>query len=193
MTAREIAVPTEVYDVSSLELSDVQAARRLLGDRVLTTPVHEWEGPMLAELLGPDTRVFLKLELFQRTGSFKARGALLNMLRLTREELARGVTAISAGNHAIAVSYAASVLGTNAKVGMSGTATPLRVELCRRYGAEIEFAENAHVGFERVSQIAAEEGRPLIHPFEGLNTALGTATVGLAPGPHGENLDAGTG
>ena len=190
MTAREIAVPTEVYDVSSLELSDVQAARRLLGDRVLTTPVHEWEGPMLAELLGPDTRVFLKLELFQRTGSFKARGALLNMLRLTREELARGVTAISAGNHAIAVSYAASVLGSNAKLVMIRTANPLRVELCRRYGAEIEFAENAHVGFERVSQIAAEEGRPLIHPFEGLNTALGTATVGLELCQQVENLDA---
>jgi len=80
-----------VPDVPALELTDIQAARRLLGDRVLTTPVHEWEGPMLAELLGPDTRVFLKLELFQRTGSFKARGALLNMLRLTREELGRAL------------------------------------------------------------------------------------------------------
>src|SRR4030095_7928959 len=47
------ALPMEVHDVSSLELSDIQAARRLLGDRVLTTPVHEWEGPVLAELLGP--------------------------------------------------------------------------------------------------------------------------------------------
>jgi threonine dehydratase len=180
----------EIPDVRSLELTDIQEARRLLGDRVLTTPVHEWEGPMLAELLGPATRVFLKLELFQRTGSFKARGALLNMLRLTREELARGVTAISAGNHAIAVAYAARALGSHAKLVMIKTANPLRVELCRRYGGEVEFAENAHVGFERVSQIAAEESRPLIHPFEGLNTALGTATVGLELCQQVENLDA---
>ena len=190
MTGREIAVPTEVHNVSSLELSDVQAARRLLGDRVLTTPVHEWEGPMLAELLGPDTRVFLKLELFQRTGSFKPRGALLNMLQLTREELGRGVTAISAGNHAIAVAYAARALGSHAKLVMIKTANPFRVELCRRYGGEVEFAENAHAGFERVAQIAAEDGRSLIHPFEGLYTATGTATLGLELCQQVESLDA---
>src|SRR6187401_3310062 len=179
-----------VPDVPALELTDIQAARRLLGDRVLTTPVHEWEGPMLAELLGPDTRVFLKLELFQRTGSFKPRGALLNMLKLTREDLERGVTAISAGNHAIAVSYAASVLGSNAKLVMIKTANPLRVELCRTYGAEVEFAENAHVGFERVKQVEAEEGRAFIHPFEGIRTALGTATVGLEFCEQVQPLDA---
>ena len=53
------------------------------------------------------------------------------------------------------------------------------MELCRKYGAEIEFAENAHVGFERVKQVEAEEGRAFIHPFEGMRTALGTATLGL--------------
>jgi threonine dehydratase len=141
--------------------------------------VHEWEGSLRAEMVGAQTRVFLKLELLQRTGTFKARGALLNMLRLTPEELARGVTAISAGNHAVAVAYAAQSLGVNAKVVMIKTANALRVELCRKYGAEIEFAENAHAGFERVKQVEAEEGRAFIHPFEGMRTALGTATLGL--------------
>jgi threonine dehydratase len=144
--------------VEPLTLDEIRAARRELGDRVLTTPVHEWEGPQLGELLGPDTRVFLKLELFQRTGTFKARGA---------------------GNHAIAVAYAAKAVGTHAKVVMFKSANPRRVELCRTYGAEIEFAENAHAGFDRVGQIARDEGRTLIHPFEGRVTALGTATVGL--------------
>ncbi|MGH8188472.1 MAG: threonine ammonia-lyase [Steroidobacteraceae bacterium] len=162
----------------------------MLGDHVVTTPVHEWQGPILPELLGPDTRVFLKLELFQRTGSFKPRGALLNMLNLTRDEIKRGVTAISAGNHAIAVAYAAKVLGSHAKLVMTKTANPLRVELCRQYGAEVEFAENVHAGFERVAQIEAQEGRPLIHPFEGLHTAMGTATVGLELCQQVENLDA---
>jgi len=176
--------------IPSLKLEEIVEARRQLGDRVLTTPVHEWEGALRAELLGPDTRVFLKLELLQRTGTFKARGALLNMLALTSEELARGVTAISAGNHAVAVAYAAQALGTDAKVVMIKTANALRVELCRKYGAQLEFAENAHAGFERVGQLAREEGRTLIHPFEGLRTATGTATLGLELCQQVQPLDA---
>jgi len=176
--------------IPSLTLDEIRAARQQLGDRVVTTPVHEWEGSLRAEMLGSQTRVFLKLELLQRTGTFKARGALLNMLRLTPDELARGVTAISAGNHAVAVAYAAKALGINAKVVMIKTANALRVELCRNYGAEIEFAENAHIGFERVKQVEAEEGRAFIHPFEGIRTALGTATVGLEFCEQVQPLDA---
>ena len=176
--------------IPSLTLDEIRAARQQLGDRVVTTPVHEWEGSLRTDMLGPQTRVFLKLELLQRTGTFKARGALLNMLRLTPEELARGVTAISAGNHAVAVAYAAKALGINAKVVMIKTANALRVELCRNYGAEIEFAENAHIGFERVKQVEAEEGRAFIHPFEGMRTALGTATLGLEFCEQVQPLDA---
>lgn len=165
--------------IAALTTDEIRAARQKLGTRVLTTPVHEWQGPVLAELLGSDTRVLLKLELLQRTGTFKPRGALLNMLNLPAEELARGVTAISAGNHAVAVAYAAQTLGTTAHVVMIKTANPLRVELCRRYGAELEFAETAHAGFERVREIERAERRAFIHPFEGRVTALGTATVGL--------------
>jgi len=175
--------------IPSLTLSDLTVARRMLGDYVVTTPTHEWQSPVQEELL-PRTRVFLKLELFQRTGSFKPRGALLNMLNLTRDELARGVTAISAGNHAVAVAYAAQTLGSNAKVVMIKTANPLRIELCKRFGATLEMAENAHAGFERVQHIELEEGRPLIHPFEGLRTAMGTATVGYEFCQQVENLDA---
>src|SRR5262245_32558504 len=61
--------------VPSLVLEDIEAARSLLGDRVITTPIREWQGPAVIEAVGPGTRVFLKLELFQRTGSFKVRGA----------------------------------------------------------------------------------------------------------------------
>jgi threonine dehydratase len=163
--------------IPSLRLSDIEAARHLLGDRVRVTPVHEWTGPAIDEL-GPRTRVFLKLELFQHTGSFKPRAAFLNMLGLLRDDLERGVTAISAGNHAVATAYAAQVLGTSAKIVMYKTANPLRVELCRRYGAEIEFAEDAHGGFARATEIELEERRAQIHPFEGLRTAMGTATLG---------------
>jgi threonine dehydratase len=176
--------------VPALTLGDISAARRMLVDKVVVTPTHELRSPALEQLLSPETRIFLKLELFQRTGSFKPRGALLNMLNLTRDELARGVTAISAGNHAVAVAYAAKVLGSNAKVVMIRTANPLRVALCRSYGAELELAEDAHAGFERAGQLELEEGRPLIHPFEGLRTAMGTATVGAELCEQAPELDA---
>lgn len=176
--------------VPSLTLEDIRAARELLGDRVLTTPVHEWAGQTLDETLGPGTRVFLKLELLQRTGSFKARGALLNMLRLAPAQRERGVTAVSAGNHAVAVAYAAQALGVNAKVVMIRTANLFRVALCRAFGAELELAADAHVAFEQVARIEKEEGRALIHPFEGLGTATGTATLGLELCQQVEQLDA---
>ena len=176
--------------VPALRLEDIRAARELLGDRVLTTPTHEWEGQTLRESLGPAARVFLKLELLQRTGSFKARGALLNMLRLTPEQRKRGITAVSAGNHAIAAAYAAQSLGVHAKVVMISTANPFRVALCRAFGAELVLAPDAHAAFEQVAQIEKDEGRALIHPYEGLGTATGTATLGLELCQQVDQLDA---
>jgi threonine dehydratase len=161
------------------DLPAIRATRARLGDLVVTTPVREWEEPALAREVGPGTRVFLKEELFQRTGTFKPRGALTVMLNLARDALARGVTAVSAGNHAIAVAYAAQVLGTTAKVAMPRTASPYRVDKCRELGAEVELVADVHVAFTRVKQIEAEEGRTFVHPFEGPRTALGTATLGL--------------
>jgi len=176
--------------VRSLTLDEITTARRELDGRIITTPVHEWQSPSLTERVGPRTRVFLKLELFQHGGSFKARAALLNMLRLTRAQLERGVTAISAGNHAIAVAYAAHVLGVHAKLVMIKTANLFRVELCRKYGGAIEFAADAHSGFARVTEIERDDGRALIHPFEGFGTATGTATLGLELCQQVADLDA---
>jgi threonine dehydratase len=174
----------------SLTIDGIRAARRALGDLVLTTPVHELTGPGVTAALAPGTRVILKLELLQRTGSFKPRGALLNVMALGPEDRARGVCAISAGNHAVATAYAAARLGTQAKIVMIASANPFRVAQCRAYGAEIEFAADAHAGFRRVEELQAEEGRALIHPFEGLRTALGTATLGAELMDQAPGLDA---
>ena len=108
-------------------LAEIREARRRLGDRVRQTPVWRWRGREIEAAAGEGTEVFLKLELFQYSGTFKPRGALLNMLALSPGDLGRGVTAVSAGNHAIAVGYAARVLGTSAKVVMLSTANPARV------------------------------------------------------------------
>ena len=172
------------------DLAAIRRARERLGDRVVTTPVREWDDAMLRDRVPRGTRVYLKEELFQRTGSFKPRGALTVMLDLSPDALARGVTAVSAGNHAIAVAYAARVLGTTAKVVMPKNANPFRVERCRALGAEVELVEDVHAAFARVKQIEAEERRTFVHPFEGPLTALGTATLGLEMAEQLEGVEA---
>jgi threonine dehydratase len=156
----------------------VRAARERLGARVATTPVRRWTGVAVEREL-PGGEIWLKEELFQVTGSFKPRGALTVMLALDSEALGRGVTAVSAGNHAIAVAYAAHSLETSAHVVMPSSASPARVALARAYGATVELVEDVHRAFARVDEIVENEGRTFVHPFEGPLTALGTATLGL--------------
>ena len=161
-----------------LTLEEIREAAQALAARIRRTPVEPLHGNEVEGKFGAETRAFLKLELFQLTGTFKARGALLNAIRLPGDARERGVTAISAGNHAIAVAFAARELGLSAKVVMIASANPLRIERCKAYGAEVILAPDAHAGFATVERIAREEGRALIHPFEGRTTALGTATLG---------------
>jgi threonine dehydratase len=168
----------------------VRAARARLGGLVVETPVREWSDDLLAAAVGADTRVVLKEELFQRTGSFKPRGALTVMLALEPDALARGVTAVSAGNHAMAVAYSARVLGTTAHVVMPKSANPFRVARCRELGAEVDLVDDVHKAFDRVHEIERIEGRTFVHPFEGPRTALGTATVGLELMEQAPGLDA---
>lgn len=171
-------------------LVEVREGRERLGERVRETPVWRWRGREIDGLLGADTEIYLKLELFQYTGTFKPRGALLNMLALAPDALARGVTAVSAGNHAIAVGYAAAMLGTGAKVVMPESANPARVAACRAYGAEVVLVADVHQAFPEVRRIEAEEGRAFIHPFEGFLTTVGTATVGFELCRQVEGLEA---
>lgn len=171
-------------------IDQIRAARERLGALILETPLWHWRTREINTLVGEDTQVLLKLELFQHTGSFKARGALLNLLSLDQTALAKGVTAVSAGNHAIAVAFAAQLMGTTAKVVMPKTANPFRVASCRSYGAEVVLAENVTDAFTLVQQIQLEEGRAFVHPFEGEQTVLGTATLGLEFATQAPHLDA---
>ncbi len=177
-------------ELLDLSLAAIRAARERLGQRIALTPVRLWEDEALADAVGAETRVFLKEELFQRTGSFKPRGALTVMLDLAPDALGRGVTAVSAGNHAMAVAYAARALGTTAKVVMPKTASAFRVARSRALGAEVELVDDVHLAFERVKEIEREEGRTFVHPFEGPLTALGTATLGLELVEQAPGLDA---
>ena len=174
----------------ALTLADIRATRAQLDPYIVETPVWPWQDSDLRAMLGEQTQVLLKLELFQRTGTFKPRGALAVMLGLDAAARQRGVTAVSAGNHAIAVAYAAQLLGTSAKVVMPKTASPFRVARCQSYGAEVVLVDNVTIAFARVQEIQQEEGRTFVHPFEGQRTALGTATVALEFSMQAGDLDA---
>jgi threonine dehydratase len=125
-------------------------------------------------------RVFLKAELFQRTGSFKPRGVLNKLRSLTEEERGRGVIAASAGNHAQALAYCARQEGIDALLVMWSTASPAKIEATRGYGAEVDLAVSTpDTVFERLSELQEETGRTLVHAFDDPLVIAGQGTVGL--------------
>ena len=173
-----IAIPTPAM---------IAQVRRELAPFVVTTPVFARRGIAA----GPDGAVLeFKFELLQNAGTFKARGAFANILALEPEQKARGVTAISAGNHAIAVAYAAQRLGVPAKVVMLASANPARLALARACGAQVLLAPDGATGFQMVAELQASEGKFFVHPFNGLRTILGTATLGAEWAEQSSKLDA---
>lgn len=168
----------------------IQQARNQLGERIRTTPVWECRSTALTEKLGAEFSLWLKLELWQYAGSFKTRAALLGIQALSPEQRQRGVIAISAGNHAIAVAYAAKQYGINAKVLMPKTASIVRISQCKNLGATVVLMENMQEMFAKVESIQQAEGRALIHPFNGETVALGTGTLGLELYQQAGPLDA---
>jgi len=158
-------------------IDDIQALRKTLGAAIYCTPIVQCAE--LEEIIGGNTQIFAKLEFLQRTGTFKARGALAVVSGLSEAQKKRGITAVSAGNHAIAAAYAAQIAGTSAKVVMIGSANPLRIAACKAMGAEVVMADSAHDAFRAAEEIQSEEGRFFVHPFEGPGVATGTGMVGL--------------
>ncbi|MBK8977333.1 MAG: threonine/serine dehydratase [Planctomycetes bacterium] len=172
------------------DLAAIRANRERLGALVKTTPVWRWDTDVTRRRFGDRVELFVKLELWQHTGSFKPRGALTVMQQLDAAALQRGVTAFSAGNHALAVAYAARCLGTSAKVVMPATANPGRIAAVRAAGTEVVLVPTVHAARDEVERIAATEARSFVHPFEGPGIALGTATLGLELAEQVDGLDA---
>lgn len=170
-------------------LEAIQLARRELGKLVRETPTWQWQGHRIAEAGPQGAEVNLKLELFQHAGSFKARGVMLAMQALDDAARARGVTAVSAGNHAMAVAYAAKALGSHAKVVMPSNANPARVAASKALGAEIEQLDDIAAAFARAEEIERTEGRKFLHPFEGEHMALGSGMLGMEFLRQTGNLD----
>lgn len=124
-----------------------------------------------------NTNLYLKFECFQKSGSFKARGAINNIISSNISDLKNGITAVSAGNHAIATSYAANIFNLKNKIFLYDTANPYRINACKNYKANIIFT-NANTAFEKVIK-AEKQGYKFVHPFDGPKTLQGSATLGL--------------
>lgn len=155
---------------------DVLAARNALAGRVHRTPV--FSSATLSRLTG--ARVFLKAELFQRTGSFKPRGVLYKIDSLSAEEKKRGVITWSAGNAAQAVAWAAAQTGVDALVVMWQGASEQKIEATRGYGATVDLeSANAAEGLERMHRVAEQTGRAIVHPFDDPLLVAGHGSVGL--------------
>jgi threonine dehydratase len=150
--------------------AQVEQARATIGTRLPRTPL----------LSNRTIGARLKCELFQRTGSFKARGALNKISSLSDEEKRRGVIAISAGNHAQATAYAAATENIDALVVMWQGASEQKIEATRGYGAVVDLeATGPGDAFARLEQLEAETGRTLLHPFDDPLVIAGAGTVGL--------------
>jgi len=157
-------------------LDDVRAAQARLKGLIAATPCPYSE--TLSQLTG--SRVFVKLENLQMTGSFKERGAANVLLMLGDAERRRGVVAASAGNHGLAVAFHAARLGIGAVIVMPEWAPLTKVVAARRHGAEVLLhGDNYDAAHARAREIEAERGLVFIHPFDDPRVIAGQGTVGL--------------
>jgi len=157
-------------------LNDAQNVRRetIVSPTTRETPLTA--SAVLSERL--KTNVYVKLELFQKTGSFKVRGAFNKALGLKAEERGQGLVAVSGGNHAQAVAYVARTLGLKSVVLMPDSTPANYVDATRGYGAEIKFAANVGTAFAEVAQYE-REGWAYVHPFDDPVVMAGQGTIGL--------------
>src|ERR1051326_8060598 len=141
-------------------LADIQQARERIRDRIYTSPCAASE--TISRLTG--SRVFVKLENLQMTGSFKERGAANVLLMLGEDERRRGVVAASAGNHGLAVAFHAARLGIASVIVMPEWAPLTKVVAARAHGAEVALhGDNYDAAYARAREIEAERGLVFIH------------------------------
>lgn len=156
-----------------ITLDDIRAAQAVIAGQVHRTPMLT--SSYLSQLTGLD--LAFKAELFQKTGSFKPRGALNKLFHLTAEEAARGAITLSAGNHGQALAWAATTAGIASLVVMPATAVRSKVEATRGYGGEVVLTAEGLM--ETCGALQAERGMTLVHPFDDPMIIAGAGTVGI--------------
>jgi threonine dehydratase len=161
--------------------ADVQSD--LIKTPVLPLTSARWDG-----ILPDCASVTLKLELFQQTNSFKARGALLGLRALTDAQRKAGVVAASGGNHALAVSWAAQAAGVDALITMPRATDPARIAGCEALGATVTLHDDMAAAFAAMNA-ATEDGRAMMHPFEAPHMILGSAVCGYEYATQAPQVD----
>ena len=158
-----------------IPLDEIRRAAERIAPHVHRTPI--FSSRYLGEPSGAS--VFLKCESFQKTGSFKPRGALNKVLSLAEEERRRGLVTVSAGNHAQAVAWAARRTGVPCAVVMPAKASPLKIAAVEGYGARVvPHGDNATL-FDRLRELQEETGYAFVHPFDDPTVLAGAGTAGL--------------
>ena len=157
-----------------MQISDIEQARERIEPYVKRTRLERSE--TLSKHL--DRNVFVKLELFQKTGSFKVRGAFNKLLSQPADLLSKGVVAVSGGNHAQAVAYASRVLGLDAVILMPDSTPQNYVDATREYGARVDLMPTIAAAFAEIERYKTE-GRVFVHPFDDEVVMAGQGTLGL--------------
>jgi threonine dehydratase len=157
-----------------MDITAIKQARERIQPFIKRTPLEH--SLTLSQYLG--TNVWVKPELFQKTGSFKVRGAFNKLLSLSAEERKRGVVAISGGNHAQAVAYASSVMNVDAIVLMPESTPQNYVEATKNYGAKVDIQPTIGAAFAKIKSYETQ-GRIFIHPFDDPLVMAGQGTLGL--------------
>ncbi len=158
-----------------IPIADIRAAAARIAGKVHRTPLVSAE--QLGERAG--VRLYLKCESFQKTGSFKPRGALNKVLSLSDAEKARGLVTVSAGNHAQAVAWAARIAGASCAVVMPSSAPRSKMDAVRGYGAEVIEHGDRTTLFDRLNEVREARGLTFVHPFDDPVVLAGAGTTGL--------------
>jgi threonine dehydratase len=175
---------TDSLDERSLvSLAQMTAAREVIRGRLHHTPTTI--STYLSERIGGP--VHLKLELFQKTGSFKPRGVLNRLANFSEAERQRGLITLSAGNHAQAVAWAAREYGVRATVVMPTRATQAKVDATRGYGGEVVMCDGDLLA--RALELQRERDLTLVHPFDDPFVIAGQATLGMEVVDQVPNVD----
>ncbi|HKC24613.1 MAG TPA: threonine/serine dehydratase [Thermoanaerobaculia bacterium] len=160
---------------SPISLAAIREAAARITGKVHRTPLLS--AASLAERAG--VSLHLKCESFQKTGSFKPRGALNKVLSLSEAERARGLVTVSAGNHAQAVAWAARVAGARATVVMPTDAPRAKIDAVKGYGAEVVLHPDRPTLFDKLNEVREERGLTFVHPFDDPVVLAGAGTTGL--------------
>ncbi len=157
-----------------MDINDIIAAKERIAPYIKRTPLERSDA--ISKRLGVET--YVKFELFQKTGAFKARGGFNKLLCLTPAERESGVVAVSGGNHAQAVAHAAATLGISSVIVMPANTPKIYLDATRGYGATVDLQPSIADAFAKIEHYTAK-GMVFVHPFDDEHVMAGQGTVGL--------------